>query len=163
MLILLDIDGVMVPANSWRRPEFREDGFPAFTSKSVEALNRIISETNADLILTTSHKSKYSLPQWKNIFKNRGIEVKSIKRLTANDANQDRKGEILRWFKKRKSNDGDFVIIDDDKMLNGLPVTLKENLVLTSPSVGLTDELADTAIAKLKHQDPNFNLSSGSE
>lgn len=27
MLILLDIDGVMVPANSWKRPEFLADGF----------------------------------------------------------------------------------------------------------------------------------------
>ena len=30
MLVLLDIDGVMVPANSWKKPEFMDDGFPMF-------------------------------------------------------------------------------------------------------------------------------------
>jgi hypothetical protein len=28
MLILLDIDGVWVPANSWKKPEFMDDVFP---------------------------------------------------------------------------------------------------------------------------------------
>lgn len=156
MLILLDIDGVMVPANSWKKPEFHEDGFPVFTRKSVDALNRIISETNAKVVLTTSHKSKYSILQWKNIFKHRGIQVKTIKRLSENKTNQDRKTEIIKWYSKNGGNQEDFVIIDDDKLLNGLPVSLKESLVLTSPSVGLTDELAETAIAKLMHHDSHF-------
>lgn len=150
MLILLDIDGVMVPANSWKRPEFHEDGFPVFTRKSVDALNRIISVTNAKVVLTTSHKSKYSLLQWRNMFKQRGIEVRAIKRLGKNILNQDRKSEILQWYSKLATDHEDFVIIDDDKMLNGLPHSLKESLVLTSPSIGLTDELAETVIAKLK-------------
>lgn len=44
----------------------------------------------------------------------------------------------------------EFVIIDADKMLNGLPENIKSNLVLTSPSVGLTDDLADEAISILQ-------------
>lgn len=151
MLILLDIDGVMVPANSWKRPEFHEDGFPVFTSKSVQALNRIIAATSARLILTTSHKSTYSIPQWKEIFKQRGIAVKTIKRLAPNKNNQDRKMEIMQWYSNHHGDPEKFVIIDDDKMLNALPPSLKGNLVLTSPSIGLTDELAETAIAKLQH------------
>ena len=43
------------------------------------------------------------------------------------------------------------VIIDDDKMLNGLPESIKRNLILTSSSVGLTDDLADEAISILKN------------
>ncbi|TDO24506.1 HAD domain-containing protein [Pedobacter duraquae] len=156
MLILLDIDGVMVPANSWKKPEFHEDGFPVFTRKSVDALNRIISETNAQVVLTTSHKSNYSLSQWKNLFKNRGILVKTIKRLDQNKANHDRKTEIEQWFSKSHVDHEDFVIIDDDKMLNALPVYLRENLVLTSSSVGLTDELASIAIAKLMSHSTDF-------
>ena len=42
-----------------------------------------------------------------------------------------------------------FVIIDDDKFLNDLPSHIKMNLILTSPLVGLTDELADNAISIL--------------
>ena len=53
MLILLDIDGVMVPANSWKKPEFLADGFAVFSTKSVQALNKIILETNAGILLTT--------------------------------------------------------------------------------------------------------------
>ncbi|MNE99925.1 hypothetical protein D3C80_1986720 [compost metagenome] len=44
----------------------------------------------------------------------------------------------------------DFVIIDDDKSLNILPKEIKDRLVLTSGSVGLTNELADQAISVLK-------------
>ena len=150
MLILLDIDGVMVPANSWKKPEFHDDGFPMFCVKSVQALQKIISETNATVLLTTSHKTKYSLPKWHNIFESRGISVSGIARLTKTGVNSNRKDEILNWYKSKHKSNEHFVIIDDDKLLNGLPDGIKENLVLTSPSVGLTDELADDAILILK-------------
>ena len=54
-----------------------------------------------------------------------------------------RKDEILQWYTKKRMPNEEFVIIDDDKMLNGLPENIKHNLVLTSPSIGLTDDLAD--------------------
>jgi 16S rRNA C1402 (ribose-2'-O) methylase RsmI len=151
MLILLDIDGVMVPANSWKKPEFHDDGFPMFSVKSVHALQKIISETNATVLLTTSHKAKYSLSKWRDIFKSRGISVNGITRLTKNDINSNRKDEILNWYQSKHKPNEHFVIIDDDKLLNGLPNSIKENLVLTSSSVGLTDELADNAISILNH------------
>lgn len=43
MIILLDIDGVMVPAKSWQQPDIYPDGFFTFTPHSVAALNRIIA------------------------------------------------------------------------------------------------------------------------
>lgn len=152
MLILLDIDGVMVLANSWKKQEFHDDGFPMFSVKSVQALQKIISETNATVLLTTSHKAKYSIPKWRNIFKSRGINVSGITRLTKNDERLNRKDEILNWYQSNHKSDEHFVIIDDDKLLNGLPDTIKGNLVLTSSSVGLTDELADNAISILKQE-----------
>jgi hypothetical protein len=150
MLILLDIDGVMVPANSWKKPEFHEDGFPMFNSRSVSALQKIISETGASLLLTTSHKSKYNLTQWRNIFKSRGIKAKHIHRLSSNSLLSNRKDEILNWYTAEHIPNEEFVIIDDDKLLNELPVNIKNNLVLTSSSIGLTDELAENAISILK-------------
>lgn len=156
MLILLDIDGVMVPANSWKKPEFLADGFPVFNSKSVKALQKIISETDASLLLTTSHKSKYSISQWRNIFKSRGINAKHIYRLSSNSLMSSRKDEILDWYTARLTPDEQFVIIDDDKLLNNLPGNIKRNLVLTSPSVGLTEELAENAISILKREKPNL-------
>lgn len=150
MLILLDIDGVMLPANSWEKPEFMEDGFPTFNLRSVNALQRILSETNATIVLTTSHKTKYNVAKWKSLLKSRGINPKGVQRLKSNSLETSRKDEILNWFNKQPVPNEEFVIIDDDKMLNSLPSNLKGNLVLTSPSIGLTEDLADEAISILK-------------
>ena len=67
MLLLLDIDGVMIPAKSWKSPEFLDDGFPAFNKKAIASLQCIISE-DVTVILTTSHKSNFSIEEWKNHF-----------------------------------------------------------------------------------------------
>jgi hypothetical protein len=151
MLILLDIDGVLVPANSWKKPDFMEDGFPVFNPGSVKAFQRILSETNADVMLTTSHKGKYDVSQWRNLLRLRGINPKSVQRLTSSSLQTSRKDEILDWYATKHIPNEEFVIIDDDKMLNGLPADIKDNLVLTSPSIGLTDELANEAISILRN------------
>jgi hypothetical protein len=148
MLILLDIDGVMVPGTSWKRPEFLSDGFPAFSLKAVKALERIINKTGANILLTTSHKSKYDFLKWKEIFRTRAIQVNQIDMLSTDSSKLSRKDEILSWYYSSNHFEA-FVIIDDDKCLNDLPANIKDHLVLTSSSLGLTDELADEAIAKL--------------
>ncbi len=149
MLILLDIDGVMLSASSWKPVEKLDDGFSNFSPRAVSNLQRIISETGASIVLTTSHKSTYSLHQWHNIFKKRGINVSIVGKLDDNTTFLSRKEEILNWqFKNKGIND--YVIIDDDKSLNGLPSNIKEKVVLTSPMVGLTNDDALSAIETLK-------------
>jgi hypothetical protein len=150
MLILLDIDGVLVPANSWKKPEFLEDGFPAFNSRSAKAFQRILTETNASVLLTTSHKAKYNITQWRDLLRSRGITPQKVQRLSSNSLLTSRKDEILLWYTKKRIPNEEFVIIDDDKMLNDLPENIKDYLILTSPSVGLTEELADEAISILQ-------------
>lgn len=140
----------LVQANSWKKPGFLHDGFPVFNSRSVQALQRILLETNAAVLLTTSHKTKYNLSQWRDLLRLRGISPKKLQRLTSNSLQTTRKDEILEWYGTKHTPGEEFVIIDDDKMLNGLPPDLKNKLVLTSPSIGLTDELADEAISILK-------------
>src|SRR5690606_5940380 len=149
MLLYLDIDGVMVPANSWRKPEILEDGFPEFSAKAIRSLNRIISISSADIVLTTSHKHKYTITEWNNIFRRRNIKVNKISRLPKNTNHFNRKEELTHWFNDKKLRNN-FLIIDDDKSLNGLPNYLKNNLIQTSGSVGLTDYLADEAIEKIE-------------
>lgn len=128
----------MVPAKSWKNPDLLNDGFPAFSSKASSVLQSLISE-GTTVILTTSHKSNYTIDDWKDIFRKRGIDLKKIKTLDNNLANLSRKDEILNWFDSNNINET-FVIIDDDKSLNSLPDFLKRNLILTSPLIGLTDE-----------------------
>lgn len=145
MLLYLDIDGVMVPANSWRKPEILEDGFPEFSINAVKSLDKIISTSSADIVLTTSHKYKYTLKEWNNIFNRRNIKVNKITRLPKNVNHLNRKEELLNWFNPKRINE-EFIIIDDDKSLNGLPDYLKNKLIQTSGSVGLTDYLAEEAL-----------------
>ena len=149
MLFFLDIDGVMVPAKGWKSPEFLNDGFPAFSSRATGAFQSLISEKDT-VMLTTSHKSKFSIKEWKSIFKNRGIKIEKIKSLPQNINNISRKDEIVNWFKVN-SVDGDFVIIDDDKSLNELPDFLKRNLIQTSSYIGLTEEHLE-AIKSISHR-----------
>ncbi|WP_318640268.1 HAD domain-containing protein [Flavobacterium ardleyense] len=145
MLIYLDIDGVMIPASSWRKLEILEDGFPQFSSRATDALNKIITATNADIVLTTSHKHSFTLEGWIEIFKTRGVIVNNVSRLPQSINNLSRKQELLDWFTSENSLEK-FIIIDDDKSLNGLPENLKNRLIQTSGSVGLTDYLADEAV-----------------
>ena len=139
MLVFLDIDGVMVPAKSWDRPLLLDDGFPAFSHEAVKALQKLISD-GATIMLTTSHKSKFSIVEWKRIFENRGIHISSIDRLPENTKNLSRKAEILNWLSVNPSNES-FLILDDDSSLNDLPGSIKEHFVQTSSYIGLTEDL----------------------
>jgi len=135
----LAIDGVMAPAKSWQRPDILEDGFVDFSSKAVSVLQDVLAQ-NADttIILTTSHKSRFSLSQWKIIFERRGLKVNKLESLNDNNDFQSRKVEILNWFESNDIHE-DFIIIDDDKSLNDLPTFYKDRLILTSSLVGLNE------------------------
>ena len=74
MLIFLDIDGVMVSGATWKAPETLEDGFPMFLEKAVKSLNSLIT-TDSKIILITSHRDRFTLPEWKQLFSRRGIQV----------------------------------------------------------------------------------------
>jgi len=97
MLVFLDIDGVMVPAKSWTSPQLLSDGFPAFSDTAVRVLQHVVSE-GVTVMLTTSHKSRFSVEEWKNIFLTRGINVQNIRKLADSPFGLSRRDEILNWF-----------------------------------------------------------------
>ena len=147
MIIFLDIDGVMVPAKGWKAPELLQDGFPMFSDKAVSALNALITGETL-IMLTTSHKSKFSLNEWELLLLNRGVKPVKIDRLPDSDPSADRRMEIASWFNVH-SIDKDFIILDDDKCLNGLPLHLKNHLIQPSPYIGLTPDHVKEARAIL--------------
>ncbi len=134
----------MVTTPSWKKIEFLDDELSKFNERAVNNLLKIISETGASIVLTTSHKFSFTLTEWKNIFNKRGIEINSLERLENNLQNLSRKDEILNWFNKGVSQS--FVIIDDDKSLNDLPYNIKSKCVITSSLIGLDDEATTHAI-----------------
>ena len=115
MLVFLDIDGVMVSAMSWESPQLLSDGFYKFNDRAVRVLQNLISE-DTTVMLTTSHKSRYSVEEWKNIFSLRWIEVNNLGKLDDNVSNRSRKEEILSWVNVN-GVPNNFIILDDDKVL----------------------------------------------
>lgn len=138
MLIFLDIDGVMNITPSWSKPNILSDNFTDFSQKSILALNQIIKFSSASVVLTTSHRYSFSLNEWKLIFKNRGINLNLIDRLPHNTNYISRKQEIENYLicNNIKNN---YIIIDDDKSLNGMPEEIKQRCIITSPLIGLTE------------------------
>src|SRR5688572_2590645 len=145
MTILLDIDGVLVTTPAWRRAEIHIDGFLKFDEKAAKNLAKLISETNAGIILTSTHRINYSIDEWERIFNTRGIHPSSISKLndiTTLNNMPDRASEIKEWVDKQV-NPQLYVIIDDDLSLNNLPATIKRRCVLTKPMIGLDNEATD--------------------
>ena len=138
MLIFLDIDGVMVSGAIWKVPETLEDGIPMFVENAVKSLNSLLTE-DTKIILSTSHRDRFTLSEWKQLFQRRGIEINKLDKFPSSHGLKKRKDEILEWFATHKRPEN-FVIIDDDKSLYDLPKDLKKHLVVTSPLVGLTRE-----------------------
>lgn len=149
MLILLDIDGVMVSGAGWKRPKLLKDRFPAFMPQATEALASILTR-KTKVILTTSHRDRYSVDEWKQIFKTRGLHIYYLDKLcTDNTSYSNKARDIQTWFENNTA-DTNFIIIDDDTSLNSLPSELKDHLLLTSSPIGLTIEKLKPFLSKAR-------------
>jgi hypothetical protein len=141
MKLFLDIDGVLVHANPMRKVEFDDDGFYKFNSKAVAVLNEL-SVDNIEIILSSSHRHRYTLAKWKTIFKRRGVHFNKFSIIKSDlSYRNSRRSEIENWIKLKKYKPSEVLIIDDDKSLNGLEVNFKNRLILTNPYFGLNDDL----------------------
>lgn len=145
MKIFLDIDGVMVHANPSKKLEFDNDGFYKFNKSAIVALQEICNNNSNsvnEVILSTSHRFRFSILEWKQIFSSRGLKINEISRIeTSIDYKKSRKVEILNWISERNLDIDDVIIIDDDKSLNGLSEKMKKRLVLTNPYIGLDNSI----------------------
>lgn len=152
MTVLLDIDGVLVTTPSWRLTEQHNDGFLKFNDRAEKNLIRLITETNASIVLTTTHRISYSAEKWKEIFNNRGIPVETIEKVNTKQAVDDmvdRGNEIKEWV----DNFGigkRFVIIDDDPSINALPMEIKDKWVMTKSMIGLDEDSTNKALKILR-------------
>jgi hypothetical protein len=145
--ILLDIDGVLVTTPGWKRVELLKDGFLEFNKRATDNLIKLLSSAATEIILTTSHRKNYSLPQWKDILEARGIPVNDLKKIDESEAlhTKSRADEIIDWI-KMYGNGKNYVIIDDDSSLDNLPLRYKNKWVKTKPLIGLDDEATNKAL-----------------
>jgi hypothetical protein len=67
-IIFIDIDGVLATAPCWNMSRDNKwDAYP-FDKKAVKVLNEILSETGAEMVLSSDWKYYYTMSQMKEIF-----------------------------------------------------------------------------------------------
>ena len=159
-IMFLDIDGVL--NTKWWYTQMdrncpRDQYGYAFDPKAVANLKRIVEETGADIVISSSWKS-FGFSELEEMWTDRGLPGKLIG-VTPNsvsdklllDADIDsielfhiRGEEIKEWLTKHGKNVSNYAIIDD--MDNMLPEQ-QSHFVHTNPEVGITEEDAEKAIA----------------
>ena len=142
MKIFLDIDGVMVSDKSWKPSVFLFDGFTAFNTQAITAFNILLHKfENVEIILSTSHRHNFTLPEWENILSHRNIDVSNciLNRLPVNENFSSRREEISNYIKY--NNITNFIILDDDTSLNNADKYIKDFIIQPSPYIGLTENM----------------------
>ena len=128
----------------------------AFDPRSVANLKKILDETGADIVISSSWKS-FGLSELEEMWQDRGLPGKLIG-ITPNSVSDEmllnadldhmelfsiRGMEIKEWLDKHDKKVSHYVIIDDmDNFLS----SQKSHFVQTDPEVGITEEDADMAI-----------------
>jgi len=130
--LILDVDGVLNCGNQ-----------KGLLSPQCEQLKRILDETGALVILSSERrKSSKSLKQIIKLILEMNHTMQSVTPYRSNIFN--RADEILFWIHENCPRR--YVILDDDiSCIEVFPY----HTVLTDPSVGLTEELANKVIEKL--------------
>ena len=148
--ILLDIDGVMVPANGWKVPESDEDGFYKFKTEAEKELDNLLLQSSATIVLTSTHRYRFDKQKWIQILTKRLKHLGKFGILDdytgAIENNSSRYDEICQWGKGAGLHQ-QYVILDDDKLLHNLPPFIKRHWVPILSGVGFTKETALQASA----------------
>lgn len=142
--IILDLDGVMITSPPWRSVPILSDGFMEFNINSVINLNKLLLVTKANIILVSNHRHNYSKKEWIEIFKLRGVN--KFKLIIDNSIEVNRLKQILILTEKLKFN---YIIIDDDSLLEDLPKETKRYFIRILPLIGLCEDDVNLAIKLL--------------
>ena len=150
-ILFLDIDGVLNPRwweNKFDKTPIDQFGY-AFDAKCVAYLAKIIKETKADIVISSSWKC-WGLPALKEMWRNRKLpgqvvditpdimsdEVLLNAELSSADQLYTRGCEIKGWLLQHKDEDVRYVIIDDmDNYLS----EQQSRFVQTDPEIGLSE------------------------
>lgn len=149
-LIFLDIDGVLCTQPPWKPETMAADGYSEFNSACVENLNRLVEQTGAVIILTSSRRMTKSVAEFQAIMQRRGFQGEILGKVDEATAptGASRTSEIEGWF-GRHGEPARFVILDDDARLAELPAHYRAHWVRTTYHYGLDAAALAEAIAIL--------------
>ncbi len=147
-VLILDLDGVLITTPPWKPDTVHEDGYSDFNDECVSNLNTLLTITDFEIWLSSTRRLRKTLKEFNQIFKNRNIEKEISGFLPDYPTCTNRKEEVLNFIVNY--NIDDYLILDDDKSLNGLKTEVKRNLVATELTIGFNHEKLQEAKAKLK-------------
>jgi hypothetical protein len=147
MLLLLDLDGVLITTPPWKTDLLHADGYSDFNPVCVQQLNTLLAATSSEIWLSSSRRKAKTLEEFNLIFKNRGIQQTIVDFLPVYPFNYSRKKEIEAFLAFQQPDK--YLILDDDKSLNGLAPVHKNRLVLTNSLQGFSKKKLAEAIEKL--------------
>lgn len=122
-VIFLDIDGVICTNSTYGKGTNNKWGSYMFDQKAVIYLNFILSETGAEIILSSDWRHHYTLHEMREIFCYNGVLrgpigfTPSLKTYTGDNLEGGRADEIKKWLQDNAwKNDIKWVAIDDLNM-----------------------------------------------
>lgn len=144
-IIFLDFDGVLTNVKSFKR----HSGIHAKADPpTIAALNSIIERTGARIVVSSTWRLLFSLPDLRGLLAEWGMKGIVLDR-TPEFPQRPRGDEIAHWIEEYETRRGEiesFVILDDDGDMG----KLLPRLVQSEFESGLTPELAERAIEILK-------------
>jgi len=116
-IIFLDLDGVLCLSNG-NGMSTNEWDASDFDPLAVEALNEILSATDAEIIITSDWRYDYTLSEMRDIFKHFKVSKGPIGYIpSSNGGIHNRAADINAWLATHAfKNDIDWVVIDDMDM-----------------------------------------------
>ncbi len=135
-IIFLDFDGVLTNQKTdWK----------TFDSECVKYLKKIIDETNADIVISSSWRLNMTTYGLQKLFEPYGLQDRVIGTIPELDEGEFIRGrKIKKWLDNNPTDN--FVILDDDDDME----PLKHRWVQTNFETGLTEEGAIKAIEMLR-------------
>jgi len=150
-IIFLDIDGVLCTQYPWKPDVIAEDGYSAFNATCVQNLNRLIAQTKAKVILTSSRRINKTAAAFEEIMHRRGFRGEVAGKINEHtELNQSsRSEEIVAWLEKN-GEPRRYVILDDDTRLAEIGERYLPHWVRTTYHRGLDEEALERALSLLK-------------
>lgn len=137
-ILILDIDGVLITTPSWKADEMDSDGYSKFNNDCVKNLNELLTYEDYDIWLSSTRRTVKTLDEFNLIFAHRKIKKSITGFLPDYKECKNRKEEVERFISESEIKE--FLIIDDDKSLNGILEEYKERLVMTELIKGFDSE-----------------------